>query len=565
MPAHPVDKNGRRTDADLKDDALEDAAELERDEERRTEAEDHPEGGEHRPGGFLGLVERVGNKLPDPFWLFVILSVVVLISSWIGNKLGMRAEIPSDGETVEVTNLLSAEGLQKMVSEAVENFITFPPLGVILIVMLGIAVAEHSGLLGAAMRGAVGRVRHPMVLTFVVALTAVTGSIASDAVYVIMIPLGAAAFSAVGRSPIVGAMVAFAASSGGFNASLLLNITDLLLSGISTSAAAFIDESYKVSPLANYFFVIPSAIVLALLITAVTELFINDKARDLVNHDHVDDDAASFTTPDHIETPDDEGLKLAAEEIRGLKVTGLFSLGMLGAYFGLLFIPGSPFLGADNAAMESVLITDIGAVIGVMFFAAGLVYGLVTRSITSGGDVPRFMAKGLETLVPMMVLFFAVSQFLAYFEWSNLGQWTAIKGSEALTVIDMPKPLLFALFVLLVAAINLLITSGSAQWALMAPVVVPMFMLVDIAPEVTQMLYRIGDSPANIVTPMSPYFALALMFLQKYYRKAGLGTLMSLSLPYAVTMMVGWFLFFLAWYYTGLPLGPGTPMEYPAG
>lgn len=154
MPAHPVDKNGRRTDADLKDDALEDAAELERDEERRTEAEDHPEGGEHRPGGFLGLVERVGNKLPDPFWLFVILSVVVLISSWIGNKLGMRAEIPSDGETVEVTNLLSAEGLQKMVSEAVENFITFPPLGVILIVMLGIAVAEHSGLLGAAMRGA---------------------------------------------------------------------------------------------------------------------------------------------------------------------------------------------------------------------------------------------------------------------------------------------------------------------------------------------------------------------------------------------------------------------------
>lgn len=360
-------------------------------------------------------------------------------------------------------------------------------------------------------------------------------------------------------------MVAFAASSGGFNASLLLNITDLLLAGISTSAAAFIDESYKVSPLANYFFVIPSAIVLALLITAVTELFINDKARELVNHDHVDDDAASFTTPDHIETPDDEGLKLAAEEIRGLKVTGLFILGMLAAYFALLFIPGSPFLGPDNAAMESVLITDIGAVIGVMFFAAGLVYGLVTRSITSGGDVPRFMAKGLETLVPMMVLFFAVSQFLAYFEWSNLGQWTAIKGSEALTAIDMPTPLLFALFVLLVAAINLLITSGSAQWALMAPVVVPMFMLVGIAPEVTQMLYRIGDSPANIVTPMSPYFALALMFLQKYYRKAGLGTLMSLSLPYAVTMMVGWFLFFLAWYYTGLPLGPGTPMEYPAG
>lgn len=341
-----------------------------------------------KPTGFLGLVERLGNKLPEPFWLFVILSALVLLSFWVGNALGMRATNPADGSTVEVTNLLSAEGLQKMVSEAVENFITFPPLGVILIVMLGIAVAEHSGFLGAAMRGMVGKVRHPMLLTFTVALTAVTGSIASDAVYVIMIPLGAAAFSALGRSPIVGAMVAFAASSGGFNASLLLNITDLLLAGISTSAAAFVDAAYEVSPLANYFFVIPSAVVLALIITAVTELFVDGRASQLVDHRHLDD----------------EGLKLAPEEKRGLAATGWTVLAMLAAYFALLFIPGSPFLGEDNAALESVLITDIGVVIAVMFFVTGTVYGLVTRSITRGRDIFDFMVKGVETLVPMLVL-----------------------------------------------------------------------------------------------------------------------------------------------------------------
>lgn len=357
-----------------------------------------------KPTGFLGLVERLGNKLPEPFWLFVILSALVLLSFWVGNALGMRATNPADGSTVEVTNLLSAEGLQKMVSEAVENFITFPPLGVILIVMLGIAVAEHSGFLGAAMRGMVGKVRHPMLLTFTVALTAVTGSIASDAVYVIMIPLGAAAFSALGRSPIVGAMVAFAASSGGFNASLLLNITDLLLAGISTSAAAFVDAAYEVSPLANYFFVIPSAVVLALIITAVTELFVDGRASQLVDHRHLDDAAASFSTPEHIETPDDEGLKLAPEEKRGLAATGWTVLAMLAAYFALLFIPGSPFLGEDNAALESVLITDIGVVIAVMFFVTGTVYGLVTRSITRGRDIFDFMVKGVETLVPMLVL-----------------------------------------------------------------------------------------------------------------------------------------------------------------
>ena len=180
----------------------------------------------------------------------------------------------------------------------------------------------------------------------------------------------------------------------------------------------------------------------------------------------------------------------------------------------------------------------------------------------SASDIPAFMAKGLESLLPMMVLFFAVSQFLAWFQWSNLGSWTAIRGAELLQTWNLPHVLLFAAFVVMVALLNLFITSGSAQWALMAPVVVPMMMYVGIAPEVTQMLFRIGDSPSNIITPMSPYFAVTLTFLQKYYKKAGVGTLMSLALPYSVAMCAGWFLFFLVWYFLGIPLGPGAPMSY---
>lgn len=538
--------------------------------------------------GFLGVVERIGNKLPDPFWLFVIIGGLVAVTSWIGNMAGMRAEDPAGGEDVVVQNLLSAEGISYMVSNAVENYVTFPALGLIITVMLGVAVAEHSGLISAAVRGLVAKVG-PRMLTFVVAIAGVTGSVASDAVYVILIPLGAMAFRAVGRSPIVGAMVAFAASSAGFNASLVLNITDVLLGGISTTAAQIVDADYEVSPLANYFFVVFSAIGLALIITLVTELFMNKKARELVDHDNLNYEHLTFSKASDSEkakageaqdanaTDDatdhenqsqeelEESLTLEKKESRALAITGLAMVAMLGIYFALMFISGSPLQGEGGAVMESPLITAVAVPIALAFFFMGLIYGVLAGTITSASDIPEFMAKGLKTLLPMMVLFFAVSQFLAWFTWTNLGNWTAIKGSELLTQWNLPPLVLFGAFVLLVALINLLITSGSAQWALMAPVVVPMFMYVGISPEVTQMLFRIGDSPSNIITPMSPYFALALTFLQRYYSKAGIGTLMSLALPYSIAMLIGWFLMFCVWWAIGLPLGPGTPMDYNLG
>lgn len=530
-----------------------------------TEAEEtKPKKDSESSAGFLGMVEKIGNKLPDPFWLFVILSVVVALCSWIGQQIGMSAVDPGTGDTVQVESLLTAENLSKMVTDAVENFIAFPPLGVILAVMLGVAVAEQTGLLSALVRAMVNKVG-PKTLTFMVALAGVTGSVASDAIYVIIIPLGAMAFHAVGRSPIVGAMVSFAASSAGFNASLILNITDLLLAGISTSAADIVDPEYVVSPLANIFFVIPSAIVLALIITAVTEFFVVKKARQLVDHDDLEEDELSFANATEGDSPDDaddDSLELSPTESKAFKAAGLALLAFLVIFFLLLLLPASPLSNPEEGFMKSPLITAIAVPISLGFFLCGLTYGLVAGTISSAKDIPDMMAKGLKTLLPMLVLFFAVSQFLAWFKWSNLGSWTAIRGAELLQKWDLPVVLLFAGFVLMVALINLLLTSGSAQWALMAPVVVPMMMYVGVAPEVTQMLFRIGDSPTNIITPMSPYFALALTFLQRYYKRAGVGTLMSLALPYATAMLVGWFIFFMIWYFIGIPLGPGSPMHF---
>lgn len=544
-------------------------------------------------GGVLGWIERVGNKLPDPFWLFVILAGITALASWLGARAGMRAENPGTGEVVEVESLLTAENISRMVTDAVDNFIAFPPLGVIVTVMLGVAVAEHSGLLSAMIRAMVAKVG-PRMLTFMVALAGVTGSIASDAIFVIIVPLGAMAFHAVGRSPLVGTMVGFAAAAGGFNASLILNITDLLLAGISTSGAQIVDPDYFVSPLANIFFVIPSAIVLAILITAITEFYVEKREQyeldpEEINEEALDIEAATGSDDGDTDGADDaddadeadgadernrddsresEGnsgdadLDLDPIEMKGLKWSGVALLAFFVVYFALLFVPASPFARPEEGFMESPLIRSIAVPIAIMFFLVGAVYGLVTKSITDWADIPQFMTKGLTTLVPILVLFFVVAQFLAWFDWSNLGSWTAIKGAELLQRWDLPEVALFFGFVVMVALVNLFITSGSAQWALMAPVVVPMMMLIGVSPEVTQMLFRIGDSASSIVTPMSPYFAMTLTFMQKYYKKAGVGTLMSMALPYFFTILLGWFAFFLLWYFLGIPLGPGSPMTY---
>lgn len=514
----------------------------------------------------LQWVEKIGNYLPHPFWLFVILAGVVIALSAVLEALGVGAQNPADGEQIDVQSLLTPDGFQQMITDAVQNFVEFPPLGLIITVMLGVAVAEGSGLISAAIRVIVARVSARW-LTFTIALAGVTGSVASDAIYVILIPLAAAAFKAVGRSAVLGAIVAFGAASAGYNASLLITATDPLLAGISTAGAQLIDEDYVVSPVANYFFSMASSVVLALIVTLVAETVlvrISDRFR--AAEDAEGGAATAVLTAGRdidADTATDDAalLHYSATEVRGLLWSLLALAGFLAVYFCLLLIPGSPMEGEGGNALESPLLTDIALPIALAFLVVGITYGLVTGTITKFQDVPEMMGRSIKELAPIIVIFFAAAQFIAYFSWSNIGSVLAINGADLLEQADLPVIVLFAGVVLLVAGFNFFITSGSAQWTLMAPVLVPMLMILGIDPEVTQMLFRMGDSPTNIISPMSPYFALVLGYLQRYYPRAGIGTLLSMTLPIAIALLVGWFLFFMLWYALGIPLGPGVPVR----
>ncbi|MFC7330911.1 AbgT family transporter [Marinactinospora rubrisoli] len=496
--------------------------------------------------GTLNAIERVGNKLPHPFWLFTIMAGIVVVLSVVLSALGAFAVSPADGERIEVRSLLSAEGLQTIVGDAIDNFATFPPLALIIAVMLGVSVAERAGLLNAMLRGSVTRVPRSW-LTFTLALTGITGSVASDAAYVVLIPLGALVFKAAGRSPILGLVVAFASISAGYDASLLITPIDAILAGLTTSAAHLVDPDYVVTPLANYYFSAASAVFLAAVVTFVAEFVLSRRTAGM----EIDGEGAG----------DLGDMKLQPAERRGLRNAGLVLLAAVAVIAAVLIPSGSPFRGEDGTVLSSPIITGVAYVLGILFLLTGAVYGRTVGTIPTMKDIPPAMVTGVRDLAPVIVLFFAASQFLAYFRWTGLGEVMAIRGADVLGSIGVHPIALFLGFLAVVALMNLLITSGSAMWTLIGPIFVPMFMLLGISPETTQALYRIADSTTNVISPMSPYFVMALGFLQRYRKDAGIGTLMSLTLPMSVTMLVTWTLFFLAWWALGIPLGPGVPVR----
>lgn len=516
-----------------------------------------------RLGRVLGAIEVLGNRLPHPFWLFALLAALIVPLSEVLARMGASAVDPTTGETVAVTSLLNGEGLRRIVAEVVPNVVEFPPLGVVLVVMLGVAVADGAGLITTALRIVVAKVPARW-LTFVLALAGVTGSIASDAITVVLIPLGAAAFKAAGRSAVLGAVVAFASASAGFNASLVVNLTDPLLGGISTSAAQLVDPDYQVSPIANYYFSAASAVVLALLITFVTERVLTRMTARI----HEAELAAERDGTAEVGDEDDENPQISQEnlrsyqpqEIRGLRWAGLASVVYVALYFLALLLPFSPLRGLEGTgALSSVLITDISGPIALLFLVAGIAYGIPAGTIRGFADVPELMARGLRDIAGLLVLLAAAAQFIAFFTWTGMGTVIAIRGSDLLEAAGLPLPLLFFCVVLVVAVLNLVLTSGSAQYTLVAPVIVPMFMYLGVNPETTQMLYRIGDSSFNIITPLNAFFVLTLGVVQQRLPRAGIGTLMSLLLPFALSILVVWFLFFLLWWSLGIPLGPGAP------
>ncbi|MEV4081677.1 AbgT family transporter [Nonomuraea fuscirosea] len=494
----------------------------------------------------LGGIERLGNRLPHPFWLFVILSGLLGLVSWGLAAAGVSAVNPASGKTVAARNLLSVEGVRMMVGDAIENYTSFPPLGTILVVMLGVAVAERSGLLAAVLRGGVAKVS-PKWVTFALAFTGMIAHVATDAAYVVLIPLGALAFRAVGRSPILGIVVAFVSISAGYDASPLVTPVDAILSGLTTAAAHTVDPAYLVTPLANYYFSIVSSLLLAAAITVVTERILARRVESLpVDPDAEEDDLGSLT--------------LSPRERRGLRNALITLVVFLAATVAAVLPAGSPLRGEGGSIVQSPLLTSIAVFLGLAFLAVGWAYGRAAGTVTSSRDIPGFMAHGLREMAPILVLFFAISQFLAYFKWTGIGEIIAVNGADLLRTAGVSGPVVFLGILLVVTVINLVVTSGSAQWALVGPVFVPMLMLLDIPPEYTQALYRIADSCTNAITPMSPYFVMALGFLQRYRRSAGIGTLASMTIPLAFTLLVVWTLLFFVFWWLGIPLGPGAPV-----
>jgi aminobenzoyl-glutamate transport protein len=497
----------------------------------------------------LSAVERIGNRLPHPFALFVMLAVLVVVLSAVAAALGAGTVNPGTGKTILVRSLLSREGIGFMFTGMVDNFTGFPPMGLILVVMLGVGLADKVGLMPALMQATVTRAP-AWSLTFAVFAVGICAGVASDAKYVVLIPLAAMVYQAAGRHPIAGAAAAYAAVGGIHDASFLITPTDAILSGISTQAARIINPQAHVTPLDNYFFTLPSALVLAVVGTLVVDRLIEPRLQ--------------RSLPQNVATAGrnagDAPATLTTIERRGLRRAGWTALAYAALVALIVLPPGSPLRNAEGGLVPSPFLHSVVALVFGFFVAVGLAYGTSVGAIRSSQDVAGKMAEGVKELAPTLVLFFVIAQFLAYFKWSQLGQFVAIEGAQWLRGSGLTGLPLIVVFVLMTAVTNVFITSGSAQWSLMAPVFVPMLMLLGYEPAFVQAMFRIGDSASNIVSPMSPYFALTLACMQRYRPDMGIGTLFATMLPLAVALLLTWTGFLLLWLWADLPFGPGIHM-----
>ncbi|TYP54207.1 aminobenzoyl-glutamate transport protein [Thermosediminibacter litoriperuensis] len=497
---------------------------------------------------FLDFVERAGNKLPHPVTLFIILALLVIVISAIAASAGVQVSYErfKDGQpemvTVTAVNLLTVQGIRQIFSEAVKNFTSFAPLGTVLVAMLGVGVAEGTGLIQASLKKLVLSTPRQLV-TFVVVFAGVMSNIASDAGYVVLVPLGALVFLSFDRHPLAGLAAAFAGVSGGFSANLLVSTLDPLLAGISQEAARMFQPGYVVNPTDNYYFMAASTILISLLGTWVTERIVEPRLGIYEG-----------------EFQHEEGLTtLTPEESKGLKWAGITLLIYVAAILAMV-VPPNGLLRSETGEVlkNSAFINGLVPIIAFGFMLPGIAYGMAVGSVKSDKDVASIMSKGMSTMGGYIVLAFFAAQFVSYFSWSNLGIILAVKGANFLKAAGMTGIPLMIGFILVSAFINLFIGSASAKWAIMAPVFVPMFMALGYSPAFTQLVYRIGDSSTNIITPLMSYFAVIVAFAQKYDKNVGIGTLISAMLPYSIMFLVGWTILMVIWFILGLPIGPGA-------
>lgn len=492
---------------------------------------------------FLNVVERVGNALPHPATLFALFALFIILLSGFLSLFNIAVTHPGTGETIRVVNLLSVPGLHKILTNMVTNFTGFAPLGTVLVALLGIGIAEGSGLIGTALRLIILK-SPPKLLTMVIVFSGVISNTASEVGYVLLVPLAAVIFLAAGRHPLVGLAAAFAGVSGGYSANLFLGTIDPLLAGLSQEAAQIIDPNYEVNPACNYYFMAVSTFLITFLGTWVTEKIVEPRLGV-----YQGSEKAEAITP------------LTPEEKRGLRFT-LVATVLFTALILAGLIPSNGYLrNPENGdILRSPFMSGIVALLFLGAAVLGIAYGWGARTIKSDEDVMKGMAKSMQTLGSYIVLVFFAAQFVAYFNWTNIGLLVAVKGAEGLKASGLgPIPLMIA-FVAASALINLAMGSASAKWAIMAPVFIPMFMLLGYTPEFTQAAYRVGDSVSNVISPMMSYFALIVAFMQRYDPKAGIGTVVSAMLPYTIIFFIGWVTLLVIWILLGLPLGFGAGM-----
>ena len=498
---------------------------------------------------FLAAVERGGNALPHPGTLFALLAGVIVVISAIAARTGVEVVHPGTGELIRPVSLATVEGLHRILTEMVTNFTSFAPLGTVLVAMLGIGVLESSGLIAAALRLLVLSAPKRL-LTFVLVLAGVLSNTASEIGYVLLVPLGGIIFLGAGRHPMAGLAAAFAGVSGGYSANLLLGTIDPLLAGLSEEAARIVDDGYRVNPAANYYFMVVSTFVVAGAGTWVTERVVVPRL-------------GPYEGSTETQESDSDVMRALSDvEKRGL-YAALAATAVFVAFLLWGTVPADGFLRNpdDGGLLRSPFLSGIVAFIFLGGLAIGVAYGAATGAFRSDTDVMNGMGKTISTLGTYLVLVFFAAQFVAYFNWTNLGLIMAVKGAEWLRGSGMGGIPLMLSFVVLSSIINLFMGSASAKWAIMAPVFVPMFMLLGYTPELTQTAYRVGDSTTNIIAPMMSYFALIVAFFERYDRRSGIGTVVATMLPYTVTFLACWSVLLVVWMLLGLPVGPGAGLR----
>ena len=490
----------------------------------------------------LGAVERAGNKLPDPAMLFVLLLVIVWLLSWALSGIQFDVVDPRSGEGLRIINQLSGTAITAFFSVMVTNFVQFHPVGVVLVAMLGIGVAEHTGFINSGLR-AMMAVTARWLLTPMVILVGIISHTAVDAGYVLVIPLGGIIFYAAGRHPLAGIAAAFAGVSGGFSANFVPSALDPMLQGISQAGAQILDPSIVLNPLNNYFFTTASSLLIITLGWYLTDRIVEPRLKDT----EVDGDLQDMPTMEALEPNEQRGLRWALVAM----LLGILVL-IVSAIPG-----GSAWRGPDGELTSGAapLMRSIVPLIFLLFLLPGIVYGIAAGTIKTSRDIVAGMAKAMTGMGYYLVIMFFIAQFIYAFGQSNLGVLLALEGAALLKAMAMPATITIVGIVLLTGLVNLFVGSASAKWALLAPIFLPMLMQLGISPDLAQAAYRIGDSSTNIITPLMPYFPLVVVFCQRYVKSTGIGTVTAMMLPYSVAFLISWTIFLLLYWAAGIPLG----------